>query len=43
MIELLRELEPRFYARDTIIYEADDDIIEMLFISKGIFSVGYDF
>lgn len=41
MLEILKNLEPRFEEKDTILIEELDEVNEIIFLEKGIFEVGY--
>ena len=42
MIQILRTLEPRFYTANAVIYEELEEILEMTFLMKGGFRIGYE-
>lgn len=42
MIQILRSLEPRYYHSNTIIYNELEEILEMTFVLKGSYRVGYE-
>ena len=42
IIDLIQELEPRYFAPWTVIYQELDECLEMYFVLKGTFDVGYE-
>ena len=41
MVEMLNSLEFRFYHKDIIFINELDECLEMLFVEKGLYQVGY--
>ena len=41
MIELLNNLEPRFYNKDSILAKELDECFELLFVEQGKYKIGY--
>jgi len=41
-MQVLTQLEPRFYKRKTIIIDEMDEMIEIFFVDKGSIIIGYE-
>ena len=42
MLMLLRNLEPRYELKGSVIYQQLEDIAEIIFVEKGSVDIGYE-